>query len=53
VGLYIIGDIVELFVARVKNSVSLEWGPEIMDYGLHEFVYKEPNGYFLAFAQVI
>ena len=33
------------------DTVTFAWGPELMDYGLHEFGVKDPDGYFLAFAE--
>ena len=36
---------------ELKGRVPFEWGPEVMDYGLHEFGIKDPNGYFIAFAE--
>ncbi len=34
-----------------RGKVEFAWGPEVMDYGLREFAVKDPNGYYLAFAE--
>jgi catechol 2,3-dioxygenase-like lactoylglutathione lyase family enzyme len=39
--------------AEFRGSVDFAWGPEVMDYGLREFAIKDPNGYFLAFAEPV
>lgn len=34
-----------------RGKVAFAWGPEVMDYGMHEFGVQDPNGYFLAFTE--
>ena len=36
---------------ELRGKVLFEWGPEVMDYGLREFAVRDPDGYFLAFAE--
>jgi uncharacterized glyoxalase superfamily protein PhnB len=35
----------------IKDSVTAEWGPEQMPYGMLEFAIKDPDGYLLSFGQ--
>jgi len=32
-------------------GIPFAWGPEVMDYGMREFAVRDPNGYYLAFAE--
>jgi uncharacterized glyoxalase superfamily protein PhnB len=50
--LYIMCDDVQTLAKRISGNVTFEWGPEVMEYGQYEFGVKDPNGYFIAFAQV-
>lgn len=36
---------------ELQGKVPFAWGPEVMDYGMREFGIRDPNGYFLAFAE--
>ena len=45
-----IGD-VDALAAEFAGKVTFEWGPEVMPYGLKEFGLRDPNGYYLAFAE--
>lgn len=42
-------DVSALATQLQSDGFLLEWGPELMDYGLLEFGLRDPNGYFLAF----
>jgi hypothetical protein len=37
--------------ARIKDHVTIRWGPEIYHYGMHEFAIEDCNGYTLSFGQ--
>ena len=39
--------------ARIAGRVEVQWGPEIYDYGMHEFAIKDCNGYTLSFGQPV
>jgi uncharacterized glyoxalase superfamily protein PhnB len=45
-------DVLELH-ARIADRVEVEWGPEIYDYGMHEFAIKDCNGYRISFGQPV
>jgi len=47
---FYIGD-VDALAAEFGRKASFEWGPEVMPYGLKEFGLRDPNGYYLAFAE--
>lgn len=49
--LYLETDDVAALAAELGNSVAFAWGPEIMDYGMHEFGIRDPDGYLIAFTQ--
>jgi catechol 2,3-dioxygenase-like lactoylglutathione lyase family enzyme len=36
---------------RLAGQVEVLWGPEIYEYGMHEFAIKDCNGYTLSFGQ--
>lgn len=42
----------ENLAQRVAREFELAWGPENMPYGWREFGLRDPNGYWLAFAEV-
>jgi catechol 2,3-dioxygenase-like lactoylglutathione lyase family enzyme len=42
---------VDLLAAEWNGKVEFCWGPGLMDYGWYEFGIRDPNGYYLAFAQ--
>ena len=44
---------VDALVEELRGKVEFAWGPEIMDYGMREFAVRDPNGYFLAFAEPV
>ncbi|MGH2621657.1 MAG: VOC family protein [Anaerolineales bacterium] len=50
--LYLFPESVESLAAEFAGRVPFAWGPEVMDYGLREFGIRDPNGYFLAFAEL-
>jgi len=50
---YIYPDDVEALAAELRGRVQFEWGPEVMEYGMREFRVKDPNGYFIAFADPV
>ena len=47
---FYIGD-VDALATEFAGKVKFEWGPEVMPYGIKEFGLRDPNGYFLAFAE--
>lgn len=47
---FYIGD-VDALAAEFAGKVAFEWGPEVMPYGVKEFGLRDPNGYYLAFAE--
>ncbi|WP_282605503.1 VOC family protein [Pelagibius sp. Alg239-R121] len=49
--LYIYPQSVLDLAAELRGHVLFEWGPEVMDYGQREFAVRDPDGYFLAFAE--
>ena len=49
--LYLFPDDVDAMAEELRGKVAFEWGPEVMEYGLREFGIRDPNGYYLAFAQ--
>lgn len=46
-----VSDVPELAAQLRSEGVALEWGPDVMDYGLLEFGVRDPNGYLLAFGE--
>jgi uncharacterized glyoxalase superfamily protein PhnB len=38
---------------RIADKVTVLWGPEIYEYGMHEFAIKDNNGYTLSFGQPV
>jgi catechol 2,3-dioxygenase-like lactoylglutathione lyase family enzyme len=42
---------VDALAAEFSGRVTFEWGPVVMPYGLKEFGLRDPNGYYLAFAE--
>jgi catechol 2,3-dioxygenase-like lactoylglutathione lyase family enzyme len=48
---YVFPDSVARLAEEFRGRVELAWGPEVMEYGLREFGVKDPNGYYLAFAE--
>lgn len=36
---------------ELRGRVDFAWGPEVMEYGQREFGVRDPNGYYLAFAE--
>lgn len=49
--LYFYPESVLELAAELRGRVLFEWGPEVMDYGQREFALRDPDGYFLAFAE--
>ena len=45
-------DVLALY-ARIASSVEVQWGPEVYEYGMHEFAIKDCNGYTLSFGQPV
>lgn len=35
----------------LKNSLDIEWGPEIYSYGRREFAVRDPDGYLIIFTE--
>ena len=42
---------VSALAEELRGSVEFAWGPEVMEYGMHEFGVRDPNGYYLAFTE--
>ncbi len=38
---------------ELRNVIDLEWGVEEREWGRRELVVRDPNGYYLTFAEVI
>ena len=49
--LYFYPESVIKLAGELRGKVLFEWGPEVMDYGQREFALRDPDGYFLAFAE--
>jgi hypothetical protein len=49
--LYIQTDDVLAMHRHLSGKVEVLWGPEIYDYGMHEFAIKDCNGYMISFGQ--
>lgn len=49
--LYFYPDDVRSLAAELKGKVAFAWGPEVMPYGVRELGIRDPNGYYLAFAE--
>lgn len=45
-------DVLELH-RRIADNVIVLWGPEIYDYGMHEFAITDNNGYRISFGQPV
>jgi hypothetical protein len=45
-------DVVDLH-SRLAGQVEVLWGPEVYEYGMHEFAIKDCNGYTLSFGQPV
>ena len=37
------------FYREIRDKVKVEWGPEVMSYGMREFAISDLNGYLLGF----
>jgi uncharacterized glyoxalase superfamily protein PhnB len=44
-------DVVALHRELTGRGVAVEWGPEVMDYGMREFAVRDPNRYLLVFGE--
>ncbi len=38
---------------RISGQVHVLWGPEVYEYGMHEFAIKDCNGYTISFGQPV
>jgi uncharacterized glyoxalase superfamily protein PhnB len=38
---------------RIAGQVEVLWGPEVYEYGMHEFAIKDCNGYTVSFGQPV
>ncbi len=45
-------DVLALY-RRISTQVEIQWGPEIYEYGMHEFAIKDCNGYTISFGQPV
>ena len=48
---YVFVDGVDAIAHKLEGRVPFQWGPETQEYGLRELGIKDPNGYYLVFAQ--
>jgi catechol 2,3-dioxygenase-like lactoylglutathione lyase family enzyme len=48
---YLFPESVSALAEEFQGVVEFCWGPEIMEYGMHEFAVQDPNGYFIAFTE--
>lgn len=37
--------------ARLRESVTIEWGPEVYFYGRREFAVRDPDGHLIIFSE--
>ena len=51
--LYFYPDDVETLWQSLRHQVPVEWPLQDMPYGTREFGIRDPNGYILAFAEVV
>ena len=51
--LYFYPDDVEALWEALRHQVPVEWALQNMPYGTREFGIRDPNGYILAFAEVV
>jgi catechol 2,3-dioxygenase-like lactoylglutathione lyase family enzyme len=49
--LYLGVDDVRAVHAAIKDTVEIEWGPEVYFYGRREFAVRDPDGYLLIFTE--
>ena len=49
--IYLYSNNVKQIAEELNGQVEFEWGPETMDYGISEFGVRDPNGYYIAFAE--
>jgi uncharacterized glyoxalase superfamily protein PhnB len=49
--LYLYPNDVRKLADEYRGRVPFEWGPDVMVYGTREFGIRDPNGYYLAFAE--
>jgi hypothetical protein len=45
-------DVLALY-KRIAGLAEVLWGPEVYEYGMHEFAIKDCNGYTLSFGQPV
>jgi len=50
---YLFPESVAALAEEFRGRVEFAWGPETMDYGMYEFGIRDPNGYWLAFAEPV
>lgn len=48
---YLYPESVSALADELRGKVEFAWGPEVMEYGMHEFGLQDPNGYYLAFTE--
>lgn len=49
--IYLYSNNVKRIAEGLNEQVEFEWGPVTMDYGIFEFGVRDPNGYYIAFAE--
>ena len=49
--LYLAVDDVRALHESIRDTVDIEWGPEIFFYGRREFAVRDPDGYLLIFTE--
>lgn len=50
---YLFPESVAALASELQDRVAFAWGPEMMEYGMHEFGVQDPNGYYLAFTEPV
>lgn len=51
VDLYLAVDDVRALHDKLRDHVTIEWGPEVYFYGRREFAIRDPDGYLLIFTE--
>ena len=37
----------------IRHHTPIEWGPEVREWGMRELGLRDPNGYFITFAESV
>jgi glyoxalase/bleomycin resistance protein/dioxygenase superfamily protein len=49
--IYVFPESVDALAQEWQGKIDILWGPELLPYGLYEFGFSDPDGYYLAFAE--